>query len=77
VFPRAQAVVLLRSWHAAVTGRTCPPPPSAGWTPFVDHERSVRCRTLCRTPPRRRTPAGRRGLPGVSREIPGCGPTTV
>ena len=35
MFPGAKAVVLLRFWHAAVTGRTCPAPPfrSAGPRP--------------------------------------------
>jgi len=35
VFPGAKAVVLLRFWHPAVTGRTCPAPPfrSAGPRP--------------------------------------------
>jgi len=50
-------VVLLRSWHAAVTGRTCPPPPSAGRIPFVDHEdRSAAGRSAGRLPGAGRRP---------------------
>jgi len=33
VFPGAKAVVLLRFWHPAGTGRTCPAPPfPVSWT---------------------------------------------